>query len=201
MNKQDSAVMKLAQTALFAALAFVSFKFLKIDIPTPGGNSTSLHVGNAFCVLASLLLGGRYGAVAGAAGLTLADVMDPKYVVSAPKTFFLKLCIGLVTGWVAHHFARINEHTEHRYVMKWAVIASAAGLGFNVVADPIVGYFYKRFILGQPQQMADALAKMSAVTTLVNAVVSVILVIAVYGALRPALIKMQVLKVGAGAED
>ena len=58
-----------------------------------------------------------------------------------------------------------------------------------MIADPIVGYFYKMYILGQPQQMADVLMKLSAVTTFVNAVVSVILVTVIYNVLRPALLK------------
>ena len=61
-------------------------------------------------------------------------------------------------------------------MFKWSVIASVAGLAFNVVADPVVGYFYKQFILGQPQELAEALAKLSTMTTLFNAVVSTILV-------------------------
>ena len=39
----------------------------------PGGDATSLHLGNAFCVLAALLLGGGYGGLAGAVGMTIAD--------------------------------------------------------------------------------------------------------------------------------
>ena len=74
-------------------------------------------------------------------------------------------------------------------------VASVAGLAFNVVADPIVGYFYKQYILGQPQELAQALAKMSAVATLFNAVVSVILVAVIYNAVRPVLIKSHLLTV------
>ena len=51
MNKQNSTVMKLAETALLAALCYVSFTFLQIKIPVPGGDATSLHIGNTFCVL------------------------------------------------------------------------------------------------------------------------------------------------------
>ena len=80
-----------------------------------------------------------------------------------------------------------------KYVFKWSVIASVAGLGFNVVADPLVGYFYKQYILGQPQEMASLLAKWSTATTFVNAVVSVILVGFMYNALRPVLIKTGIL--------
>ena len=51
MEKRKQTVVKLAQTALLAALCFVSFTFLQIKIPMPGGDATSLHIGNAFCVL------------------------------------------------------------------------------------------------------------------------------------------------------
>lgn len=195
MNKQNSTILKLAETALLAALCYVSFTFLQIKIPVPGGDATSLHIGNTFCVLGALLLGGWYGGLAGSIGMTIADLMDPVYITVAPKTFVLKLCIGLITGLAAHRIAKINESTDKKYVFKWSLIASVAGLAFNVVADPIVGYFYKQYILGQPQQLADALAKMSAVATFVNAVVSVILVCIIYNALRPALIKANLLEI------
>ena len=189
MKTKNQTVMKLAQTALLAALCFVSFSFLQIKIPMPGGDATSLHIGNAFCVLGALLLGGWYGGLAGAIGMTIADLMDPIYITGAPKTFFLKLCIGLIVGLVAHHIAKINDSTDKKYVFKWSLIASIAGLSFNVIADPIVGYFYKQYILGQPQKMAEVLAKWSAATTFVNAVVSVILVVFIYNAVRPILLR------------
>lgn len=189
MEKHNSTIVKLAQTAILAALCYVTFTFLQIKIPMPGGDATSLHIGNAFCVLGALLLGGWYGGLAGAIGMTLADIMDPIYIVGAPKTFVLKLCIGLVVGLVAHRIAKINESKDKKYVFKWSIIASAAGLGFNVIADPLVGYFYKQIVLGQPQQMAEVLAKWSTATTFVNAVVSLVLVGFLYNAVRPILLR------------
>ncbi len=189
MEKRNQTILKLAQTALMAALCFVSFTFLQIKIPMPGGDATSIHIGNAFCVLAALLLGGVYGGLAGAVGMTIADIMDPVYILGAPKTFVLKLCIGLIVGLVAHKAAKINESTDKKYIFRWSVIASVAGLGFNVIADPLVGYFYKQYVLGQPQQMAEVLAKWSTATTFVNAVVSTILVAFLYNVLRPVLLK------------
>ena len=194
--KTNSTVMKIAQTALFAALCYVIFTYLQIKIPMPGGNATSIHLGNAFCVLAALLLGGWYGGLAGAIGMGIADVMDPIYITGAPKTFILKLCIGLITGLVAHKIAKINESTDKKYIFKWSLLASVAGLAFNVIADPIVGYFYKQYILGQPQQMAEVLAKWSAAATFVNAILSTIVVVIIYNALRPALAKSGMLEVG-----
>ena len=198
--KKNSTVMKIAQTALFAALCYVIFTYLQIKIPMPGGDATSIHLGNAFCVLAALLLGGWYGGLAGAIGMGIADVMDPIYITGAPKTFILKLCIGLITGLVAHKIAKINESTDKKYIFKWSLLASIAGLAFNVVADPIVGYFYKQYILGQPQQMAEVLAKWSAAATFVNAILSTIVVVIIYNALRPALAKSGMLEVGKAKE-
>ena len=188
MNKEIR-FKKLIQTALLAALCFVSFTYLQIKIPLPSGDASSIHIGNAFCVLAALLLGGWYGGFAGAVGLTIADLIDPVYITVAPKTFILKLCIGLITGLIAHRIAKISESDDKKYIFKWSIIASIGGLAFNVVADPVVGFFYKQYILGQPQDAAVILAKLSAVTTFINAVVSVILVVIIYNAIRPILKK------------
>lgn len=188
MKNRKETVKKLAQTALMAALCFVSF-MLQIKIPLPGGDATSIHFANAFCVLAALLLGGGYGGLAGAIGLTIADILDPIYIVGAPKTFFLKFCIGMIAGLVAHKIAKINESRDKKYVFRWSVIASVAALGFNVIADPVVGYFYKLYVLGQPQQMAEILAKWSTATTFINAVLSTVIVAVLYNVLRPVLLK------------
>lgn len=195
MERRNTRLIKLAQTALVAALCYVTFTFLQIKIPMQGGDATSIHIGNAVCVLGALLLGGWYGGIAGAIGMAIADIMDPVYITVAPKTFVLKLAIGLIVGLVAHKIAKINQNTDKKYVFKWSVLASVAGLGFNVIADPLVGYFYKQYIMGQPQQMASVLAKWSAATTFVNAVVSTILVAVVYNALRPILIRSGIISV------
>lgn len=55
---------------------------------------------------------------------------------------------------------------------------------FNIIADPLVGYFYKMYLLGVPQDLASALAKMATITTSVNAVVAVIFASIFYLALR-----------------
>ncbi|SHK54590.1 Uncharacterized membrane protein [Hathewaya proteolytica DSM 3090] len=189
MRNRNSKLIKLSLTGLFAALCFVMFTFVQIKIPVPGGDATSLHIGNAFCVLAALMLGGTYGGLAGAIGMTIADIIDPVYIVVAPKTFVLKLCIGLITGLVAHKIAKVNESNDKKYVFKWSLISSVSGLAFNVIADPIVGYFYKQYVLGQPQKAASILAKISAMATFINAVVSVIIVVIVYNAIFPLLKK------------
>ena len=180
---------KITITGLMAALSYVAFTYITIPIPVPGGDTTALHIGNAFCVLAALLLGGVYGGIAGSLGMTLADLMDPVYITSAPKTFILKFLIGLIAGFVAHKIARISESHSKGYVFKWSLIASICGLGFNVIADPIVGYFYKNYVLGVPSPAAKIMSTWAAGATAINAVVGTVVVVVIYNALRPVLKK------------
>ena len=76
-------------TGVFAALSYVVFTFLQFKIWLPGGDATSIHFGNAVCVLGALILGGVYGGIGGAIGMTIGDLLDPVYVVYAPKTLSL----------------------------------------------------------------------------------------------------------------
>lgn len=183
--KQKQTIRKLTAAALFAALCYIGFAVFKIDIPV-GAEKTAFHLGNVFCVLAALLLGGFWGGAAGAVGLSIADLTS-NYVTSAPKTFVMKLCIGLIVGFVAHKVFHISKEQSAKRLLPVTILSSAAGMAFNVVFDPIVGYFYKTYVLGTPQEFAKALAKIAAMTTLVNAVVAVICATVFYLALRPAL--------------
>ena len=167
-----------------AALCYAAFAFLKIPIPTPGGGMVALHIGNAFCVLAALYLGGVYGGLAGAIGMTIADLMDPKYVTSAPKTFLLKFCIGLIAGFIAHKLGHITEDHDRKDLFFWTLLASAVALGFNVIADPIVGYLYKTYLLGIPQEASKIMATWAAGVTAINSVAGTVVVVIAYAALR-----------------
>ncbi len=186
MSKNRQALRKLCMAALFAALCYIGFTYCKIDISL-GSEKTAFHLGNVFCVLAALFLGGFWGGMAGAIGMTIAD-LTTAYVTSAPKTFVLKLCIGLITGLLAHKVFHLSREGQRRVSLPVAtVISCAGGMAFNMVADPVVGYFYKTYVLGVPQEAASIWAKMGAMTTSVNAVIAVIAASIFYLALRPAL--------------
>ncbi len=180
-------IKKLAQAGLLAALCYIGFTFFKIDIPV-GPEKTAFHLGNVFCVLAALLIGGYWGGMAGAVGMTIAD-LTTAYVTSAPKTFLLKLCIGLIVGFVAHKIFKLSKDHDKKHTTIATVVSCACGMVFNIIADPLVGYFYKMYLLGVPQDISSALAKMGALTTGVNAVVAVIVASVIYLALRPAMKK------------
>ena len=191
MKQKNEKVYKITLTGLMAALSYVVFTFLQIKITLPGGDATSIHLGNAVCVLGALLLGGLYGGAGGALGMTIGDLFDPVYIVYAPKTFILKLCIGLITGLIAHKLGKISTSNDTKHVLKWTILAAIGGLLFNVIFDPLVGYFYKLIILGKPA--AELTLAWNVAATSINAITSTIVSVAVYMALRPAMRKAELL--------
>lgn len=183
---------KLVYAAMFAVISYVVFTYGKITIPLTAGTSTAIHIANAMVVLSSWFLGPLWGGGAGAFGLSIADVLDPQYLASAPKTFFLKLLIGLISGTLAERM-KLKEQTERKDIIRITTISAIAGLGFNVIADPIVGYLYRKYLLGIPQEAAKIIATWVAGSTAINAVicvfVSVILYLALYKSFLPRLPK------------
>lgn len=63
--------------------------------------------------------------------------------------------------------------------------AAIAGLLFNVIMDPLVGYYYKLLIVGKPA--AELTLVWNVALTSFNAVSSTIVSVVVYMALCPAL--------------
>ena len=147
-------LMKIVLCGLIAALSYVVFTFLQIKISLPGGDQTSIHLGNAVCVLGALLLGGLWGGIGGALG-------------------------------------RISKTEDTKHIFLYTLLASIAGLLFNVIFDPLVGYFYKLLILGKPA--AELTLAWNIASTSINAITSVIVSTALYMALRPAMKKAHLL--------
>lgn len=191
MKYQNNKIYKITLTGLMAALSYVVFTFLQIKITLPGGDATSIHLGNAVCVLGALLLGELYGGIAGAIGMTMGDLFDPVYVLYAPKTFILKFCIGFITGFIAHRIGKISISNDTRHVWKWSILAAVGGLLFNVIFDPLVGYFYKLCILGKPA--AELTLAWNITATSINAITSTFVSVIVYITLRPAMRKADLL--------
>lgn len=187
MEQKSGKAYQIAMVGLLAALSYVVFSYGQIKITLPAGDATSIHLGNAVCVLGALLIGGFYGGLGGAIGMTIGDLLDPVYIVYAPKTFFCKLCIGLITGFVAHRIGKIEKSKDPRHVWIVTVAAAVAGLGFNVIADPLIGYYYKLWIVGKPA--AELTLAWNVAATSINAGISAVVSVMGYMALRPALKK------------
>lgn len=169
----------LTYTVMFIAVNYVAFAYGKINIQITPGQSTAIHIANAVVVLSSWLLGPVYGGLAGAVGLSLADLMDPRYITSAPKTFIMKFLIGFIAGMVARKL-KLKEKDDKKEIIKISSISAVAGLGFNVIVDPIFGYFYKQYVLNIPQEIASIIMNWSRSITAINAVICVVVAVVLY---------------------
>lgn len=194
LTKKKFSIMEIAVIGVMAALAYVAYAFLKIPVSI-NGSTSSIHVGNAFPALTALLLDGVCGGLAGAIGLTLADIVagTPHYAIT---TFILKYLIGITCGFVAHRVFKLRQRSpKDGFSYYLAVIASAAsGLVLNIFTDPFLGYFRKVYIQGLTQDFASVLTKISSATTAVNSLICCVLAVALYLLLKPALQKSGLLK-------
>ena len=179
---------KIALIGVMAALSFVAYEFFRI--PNVLGTGSSFHLGNTFTALTAMLLDGVSGGLAGAIGLSLADLVagDPGYALT---TFLLKLIIGLVCGAAAHRLCHLQDTPRPGaprggYLLRVG-FSALSGLLVNVLTDPLVGYFRNRYLFGQTVDLATVVAKVASGVTLVNSLLSAACAVVLYLALRPAL--------------
>lgn len=116
--------------------------------------------------------------------------------------------VRLVKGIPLGHSVKIYRETTTAPLVEWqdaSVLRSAdlslqevqllhlaeetavAGLLFNVIADPLIGYYYKLWIIGKPA--AELTLAWNIAATSINAVTSTIASVVIYMAVRPALRK------------
>ncbi len=188
---KNEQIKKLCIAALMAALCFVGYSVF----PAINASGTKVHIGNAFVVLGALILGPLYGGLAGAVGLSLADILGG-FAASAPRTFICKLLIGLIVGFIAVKLKNINDKHPAKYIITWSIVATVAGLAFNCVFEPSLKWFWYTLLFPNPDKAASAIKALVAVTTwttLINAGINSVIGIILYNALRPALKKTSIL--------
>lgn len=191
MTRERNKTHKLAIAGLMAALCFVGYMFFPAFTVT----GTKIHVGNAFVVLGALLLGGSYGGLAGAVGLTLADIISG-YAESAPRTFITKLVIGLVVGLIAHKIAKLSETHDRKYIILWSSVATISGLGVNCIFEPFLKWIWYTLLTPNADKAASAINALmiwTRYTTLINALINSVIAIILYIAVRPVLKKQNLI--------
>ena len=133
-NKSGGGVRTMAINALFVALTLVATMFINIRLPIMG-NGGLIHLGNVPLFLAAIIYGKKTGAVAGAFGMGMFDVISG-WTAWAPFTFIIVGAMGYTTGV-------ISEKLEAKPVVGNAVAMFAA------LVIKIVGYYFAEVILYQ----------------------------------------------------
>lgn len=181
-------ITRLTLAGMFAALAFVCFTYLRIEIPMGGGMTGKIYIGHAFILLSALILGAKYGALTGAIGLSLADILAG-YTTSALPTFLAKFLLGLAVAFIAHKVFNLAAADDKKATKIVITIAAVFGCLVNVITEPLIRYGFKVFVLGLPHQIAYLSAINCAVSMAVSAVPSVILAVFLYKAVQHSILK------------
>lgn len=132
-SKQSANTVKtLVLNALFVALTLVATMFINIRLPIMG-NGGLIHLGNVPLFLAAILFGKKTGAIAGAFGMGLFDLISG-WTAWAPFTF-------VVVGAMGYAVGLLSEKLKMK-PMGANVIAIAVALIIK-----IVGYYFAEVIL------------------------------------------------------
>lgn len=95
----SSKTYNLILTSMLIALVFVSTMLLNIKLPI-SANGGLIHLGTAMLFIASILFGPKKGAVAGAVGMGLFDLVAG-WTLWAPITFLTRGLQGYLIGKIA----------------------------------------------------------------------------------------------------
>ena len=77
----------------------------------------------------------------------------------------------------------LKETDDPAKIRRITFRSAAAGLGFNVVFEPIISYLYRRYLLRVTAEAASILATWMAGVTALNAVICVVVSMLLYRAL------------------
>ena len=175
-------VNRVVLIGVLSAMVFVLTKFISIPIPSPLGK-TALSVGNAMCLLSSLLFGPIVGGLSAGIGNALVDLSDPAWAPEFWITFITKFMMALVTGLLMH---RVRLGSEKLRIWGASLAGSLTYCLLYVTKNVLSGYFVKGFTW--QVAMAETLTVKLPVT-LANAVIATICAALLYLAMKPALRK------------
>ena len=95
-------------SGLLISMVFVATKFINIRLPI-SINGGLIHLGNTMLFLAAIVFGKRKGAIAGAFGMGLFDVVSG-WMAWAPFTFIIRGIMGYIIGSIAHSNERNGQN-------------------------------------------------------------------------------------------
>src|SRR4051794_26518527 len=122
----------LVINALFIAITLVVTMFINIKLPIMG-NGGLIHLGNVPLFIAAFLYGKKTGAIAGAFGMGLFDLISG-WTAWAPFTFIIVGAMGFLAGLISE-----KAPGKRALVNTLAVVAA--------LIVKIVGYYFAEVIL------------------------------------------------------
>ena len=130
---RNSKTFELVIYAMFIALTFVATWLINIRLPLVGSGGL-IHLGNVPLFIGGMLFGRKTGAIAGAFGMALFDLMSG-WTAWAPFTFVIVGAMGYVIGWIA-------EKQPFKHPMANNVLSVILAIVIK-----ITGYYFAEVIL------------------------------------------------------
>lgn len=180
--KNSISVKRIALIGVMAAVVFVSSQ-IQIQIPV-GTSFTRVHIGNGFCLLCGLMLGGFSGGIASGLGSAIFDVLNPIYFPSFPFTFTFKFLMAFICGEIAY------SNGERAENFKKNLFGSIIGAMTYIILYLSKSYITDLFVLGLPQSGAIAKGLQRLWASSINGIVGVIIALLLVKALKPILKKL-----------
>ena len=132
-------------TAMLIALVFVSTVFINIKLPI-SANGGLVHLGTAMLFIASILFGPKKGAIAGAIGMGLFDLMGG-WALWAPITILARGLQGYIVGKIA-----------------WANGRKGDSIAFNITAAIIsIPFMVAIYYIGEGILYANWIAPLASI--------------------------------------
>lgn len=187
--KKDSvfSVRGITMVGVLAACIFVLTKFISIPIPSPLGK-TALSLGNAMCILSSLLFGPVIGGLASGLGNALVDLTDPAWAPEFYITFINKFLMAYVAGFVMRYLELGGEKLR----VCLAGLCGAVTYTVLYVAKNIISGVYLKGFTWTVATVETLTVKLP--VSLVNGVLAVVCATILFFALRRPLQKAHIIQ-------
>lgn len=129
-NERSYSAKELTIDAMFIALTFVFTFAVNVRLPI-AANGGLIHLGNVPLFVGAVLFGRRTGALAGAIGMGLFDLLSG-WILWAPFTFIIVGLMGFMVGSIAYN----------RKGVQWVIFAFLLAMIIKVV-----GYYLAEVII------------------------------------------------------
>lgn len=132
-NDNKKQILSIVITALFTALTFCATWLIDIKLPLPGSGGL-IHLGNVPLFLGAVLFGRKTGAISGALGMGLFDLMSG-WTAWAPFTAVIVGAMGYTVGLFAEK--KPFKKLYLNYIISFII----------ALIIKIVGYYFAEVIL------------------------------------------------------
>ncbi|MDF2879803.1 MAG: transporter component [Clostridiaceae bacterium] len=135
ISHNSSKVRDMVICSLLIALVFIATKFINIRLPI-SINGGLIHMGNVMLFISAIVFGKKKGAIAGAFGMGLFDILSG-WAAWAPFTFIIRGAMGYVVGSISNAHNRNGENQLYNII---AVCISSVLMIFGYYITEVILY-------------------------------------------------------------